>query len=89
MESAPETSDSVPGLAAELALGSNINRRVGPELETEDIRVLGGIGSTRKFEQDCDPICLGARRLRNRGQGAEEFRQLLRPLFSGAGLGSR
>jgi hypothetical protein len=64
MQCAPEPGDPVPGLSAELALGPYIDRRVGPELETEDIRVLGAAGPTWKFKQARDPIRLGAGRLR-------------------------
>ena len=85
MQRAPEPRYTIPGLATKLPLGAHIYRRVGPELEAEELGVVGGVRSTWHLEQVRDPICLEAGRLRKASQGAEEFRQLLRPFFLGAG----
>ena len=85
MQRTPEPRYTISGLTAKLPLGAYIYRRVGPELETEELGVVGGVRSTWQLEQARDPICLEARRLRKASQGAEEFRQLLPPFFLGAG----
>ena len=84
MKRAPEPRYTIPGLAAKLPLGAHIDGRVRPELEHEKLGVIGGVRSAWQLEQVCDPIRLEAGRLRKASQGAEEFRQLLRPFFFGA-----
>jgi len=62
-QGAPEPRDPIPCLSPELPLSANINRRVRPELQTEQIRVLSGIGSTRKVEEVRNSIGLDGGRL--------------------------
>jgi hypothetical protein len=85
MKRTPEPRHTIPGLASKLPLGAHIDRRVRPELEGEDLGVVSGVRSAGQLEQVCDPICLKTGRLRNASQGAEEFRQMLRPFFFGTG----
>src|SRR5579859_5599760 len=79
MERSPEPGHAVPGLPAELALAPYIDRRVGPELEAEDVGVVGDVGPTWKLEQAGDAVCLRARRFGHGRQGAKEFRLLTAP----------